>query len=404
MINTTLYSRNACEKDFMKKNIFGKIAVILLVVAMLTVSFVFVGCNDGNGDDFTPDRHYFLGKAKNVIIMIGDGMGQEHLESVKAYYDLDSLYMETLTTFKGEQTTYCRDNAITDSAAAATALSCGVKADKGSIAVVDGMDIPNMSEFATGNSMDVGIIATEVVTGATPAGFTAHADSRKSSSEIYLSQLNSDVDIFITPYDTSFYNTKRDQAIVDAGFTHVKSFADMTPNQYSQEKIFATVSGFDPYGSDKETYPTLAEASLYGINYLDQKSDNGFFMMIEGSLIDKKSHSNQFVDMAKEVRGFDEAVKAVLEWAAADGETLVIVTADHETGGLEYNSGDTFGNNLFTSDDHTADNVFFFTFGLDAEDVTYINQSATTTSLAVIDNIVINNIMRDYISNYRFAR
>ncbi len=389
----------------MKKNILSKLMVVVLLLTLFATLFCFVAC-DKPEESTPPQRYYFLGNAKNVIIMIGDGMGPNHLEATKAYYGVDSLNMETMSTFVGEQTTRSRDEEITDSAAAATALSCGQKTDNGYVARVDKENLENMSEFASGKGMDVGIIATEKITGATPSGFSSHSYSRSNDTNLFNGHVTSEVDIFITQYDETLYNEKRVAAIGENGFEYITTLAELTENKYSSAKIFATVPSFDPYGTDKENCPTLAQASLYAINYLDQKSDNGFFMMIEGSHIDKESHSNDFLGMVGELRAFDEAVKAVLEWAAQDGETLVIVTADHETGGLEYDAGthsnSEFAPYKFTSDDHTADNVFFFTYNFSAEDVKYLTEDGSKS--AVIDNTTICHIMRDYITNYRKAK
>ena len=165
--------------------------------------------------------------------------------------------------------------------------------------------------------------------------------------------------------------------------------ADLTENAYSAEKIFATVDEFAGYGEDGAS---LVDASMFAINYLDQKSENGFFMMIESSYIDKIAHSGDFEDMARELRAFDETVKAVLDWAKQDGETLVIITADHETGGLLYNPGDNFDDTLFKTGEHSGVNVGVFIYGLNGDDL----QGKT-----ILDNIEINHIMRGYITNFR---
>lgn len=378
----------------MKNGFFKKSLAVIVVACLLVVAFSFVACSPTD-TPVTPDRHYFLGSAKNVILLIGDGMGTEHIEATKAYYGLDSLFMETMTTVKGEVTTHSLDSDVTDSAASATAMSCGVKTQNDKVARVGNENVENMAEFCDGKGMDVGIIATEYIGGATPAAFASHSYHRSNGTNIFNGCMTSEVDIFLTQNDEDFYNEKRVSAISENGYTYVTKYADLTENLYSSSKIYATVPAFDTYGEDVDNCPTLAEASLFAINYLDQKSDNGFFMMIEGSHIDKRSHSNDFFGMASELRAFDEAVKTVLDWAKTDGETLVIITADHECGDLIYNPGDTFGDDLFNGDAHTGKNVYFFAYGFDEEG--YPNG-------VVIDNTVINHIMRDYITNYRKAK
>lgn len=382
----------------MKKSLWKILVVSLTLVSIFALTFAFVACNP---TDETPDYsniptpNLFTGSAKNVIMMIGDGMGMEHIETTKAYFNLDSLYMETLSSFRGEVTTHSRNNAVTDSAAAATALSCGVKTDNYSVARVDGANVENMVEFASLFNMDTGIIATESIAGATPSGFASHANDRDDTTDLFNGHITSNVDIYISQYDEDLYDANRTSAISSNGFTYINSLSELTTNKYSSAKIFATVPKFDQYSEDDPTCPTLAEASTYAINYLDQKSDNGFFMMIEASHIDKYSHSNDFFGMVNELRGFDEAVKAVLEWAKQDGETLVIITADHETGALAYNPGDTFGNGLFHKGGHTGANVYFFAYGF--------NEGGYSAGV-VVDNVVLNHIMRDYIANPRKAK
>jgi alkaline phosphatase len=375
-----------------------KALCLALVLCLISTAFCFVACNP---TDETPDYSnipspgIFTGNAKNVIMLIGDGMGPVHIEATKAYFGLDSLYMESMTTINGEVTTRSRNNAVTDSGASATALSCGVKADNYNVARIDGINVENMAEYASLFNMDVGIIATESIVGATPSGFASHANDRNDTDDLYNGHMSSSVDIYMSQYDEDLYTPARTSAIANNGFTHISTLAEMTTNKYSSSKIFATFPKFDQYGEDNPNCPTLAEASTYAINYLDQKSDNGFFMMIEASHIDKYSHDNDFFGMVKEVRAFDDAVKAVLDWAKADGETLVIITADHETGGLVYNPGDTFGNGLFRKGNHTGVNVRFFAIGFNEEG--YGNG-------VLVDNTLLNHIMRDYIANQRKAK
>lgn len=362
----------------MKKS-FTKLASIMLVAMLIVaLSIAFVGCNQGLK---------VTGSAKNIILLVGDGMGLEHLEAVKAYYGLDSLYMETMTDRYFEQTTASRDSAVTDSAAASTALSCGKKTDNGNLAMVDGKKLQNMSEYVAEQKMDMGIVVTEKVTGATPAGFGSHADERSIDSGIFAGYMSSDVDLFIS-YISAVVMTN-EATILEKGFTRFNSVAELTENAYSADKIFATDDEFAGYG---EEGASLKDASMFAINYLDQKSDKGFFAMIESSHIDKLSHNNDFDEMAKEVRAFDETIKAVLEWAKQDGETLVIITADHETGGLQYNPGDPLKDNLFTSRDHTGANVGVFVYGLKDNDL---------QGITALDNTEICDLMRKYIANYK---
>ena len=373
------------QRKFMKKSFVSKFTVALLVLTLVLVSLAFVGCNETS---FKVD-----GGAKNVILLIGDGMGLEHLEATKAYYELDSLYMESMTDYHGEATTACRSNAITDSSAASTALSCGVKTDLKKVARVDDTNVENMDEYVKKYNMDMGIVVTEKVTGGTPSAFASHAYDRSNTSNIFNGYMASGVDIFVSQY-SDVLNEDRENAIIENGFVRFNSVVEMTENAKPTDKIFTTDTEFAGYG---EEGASLVDASVFAINHLDKMSDNGFFLMIESSHIDKHAHDGitedtAFEEVAKEIRAFDETVKAVIEWAKQDGDTIVIITADHETGGLVYNPGDQFGKNLFTSDDHSGVNVGVFIYGLKETDL---------TEVTVLDNTEINAIMRQYIANKR---
>lgn len=364
----------------MKKSFFSKATVVLLVLMLVAFSAVFAGCDDDSA---------FKGSAKNVVLLIGDGMGFEHLELTKAYYGLDSLYMESMTSTHLEVTTHSRNSDITDSSAASTALSCGVKVDNKSVAMLDGKNLENMDEFVAKHNMDMGIVLTERVVGGTPAGFASHSNDRSNTVNVFNGYMASSVDLFISQYNKDTLSATREGMILDKGFNRYNSIAEMTQNAVAKSKIFATTPEFAGYGDDDET---LADASTFALNHLNGMSDNGFFLMIESSHIDKYSHSGNVEDMVKEVRAFDEAVKAVIDWAKQDGNTIVIVTADHETGGLVYNPGDTFGEDLFITKEHTNVNVGAFIYGLNEKDL---------VGATIIDNIDINAIMRNYIINYR---
>ena len=375
----------------MKKSFFSKLLVVALTVTLVAVSLSFVGCNASLKLE---------GSAKNVILLIGDGMGLEHLEATKARYGFDSLYMESLTDFHGEMTTNSLNSEITDSSAASTAFSCGVKTNNKSVAQLNGENLENMDEFVSGHNMDMGIVVTEGITGGTPASFASHAKDRDKVNDIFNGYMASDVDLFISQYDQSLMEANtggfgstltRENNVTDAGFTRLTSKEQLTENAYSANKIFATVNEFNGYGETGGA--NLAEVSSFAINYLDQKSDNGFFLMIESSYIDKHSHKCDFEEVAEEIVAFDRAVQVAIEWAKQDGNTMVIIVADHETGGMVYNPGDDFDDKLFKTGDHSTANVGVFIYGLNGGDA-FDNGK-------VFDNTEIGQIIRQYIKNYR---
>ena len=375
----------------MKKSFFSKLLVVTLMLTLVAVSLSFVACNT---------TLTLEGSAKNVILLIGDGMGLEHLEVAKARYGMESLYMESLTDFHGEMTTKSLNSEITDSSAASTAFSCGVKTNNKSVASLNGENLENMDEYVKGFNMDMGIVVTETIIGGTPSSFASHAKDRDKAKDIFDGYMASDVDLFISEYDQSLMDANtggfgstltRENSVLDAGFTRLTTKEELTENAYTANKIFATVNEFNGYGETGGA--NLAEVSSFAINYLDQKSDNGFFLMIESSHIDKYGHKCDLEEMAKEVIAFDRAIQVAIEWAKQDGNTMVIVVADHETGGLVYNPGDDLDDSIFTTGEHSSANTGVFIYGFNGGD--------TFENGKVFDNTEIGQIIRQYIKNYR---
>ena len=309
----------------------------------------------------TDSEKYFDENIKNVIYLIGDGMGSNHLAKTKQENKV-SLVMDTFD-FKGSSMTRSLSSAVTDSAAGGTALATGERTINGAIGVY--MDDPlsvfsypkNITEICMERGMMTGVITTDETSGATPASFSAHSSDRGNTEDITNDQLTSGFDII--------WGTANGVATkVDAeanGFTYVttydqmmalpegsRSFAQFTNNLWTLEQ------------SDAQT-PNLEQMAGKAIDLLDD-TDEGFFLMIEGAHIDKHSHGNDDESMTESVREFDRTVQLALEYAKADGETLVVVTADHETGAIVKNADGTYS---FTSGSHSSANVPVLVYGSD---------------------------------------
>lgn len=334
-----------------------KIAVIVLIALAILVSMIFAGLGIARAVKISNiEQVEYNGEKLNVILMIGDGMGFNHLKTAEAIYG--DLFMNTATV-KGQVTTYSRNiTKPTDSAASATALATGIKTYNGNIGEYMGKALTSTSEIAKSLDMAVGIIATEGVDGATPSGFSAHTNSRNNLDEILNDQLASNIDVFIGS-NIARYESKKTM-IEDAGYY----FADSMDNlDMSQNKIFASFEEI-PLEDGGITKPTLASLATMTMQKLNQNT-NGFFMMIEESHIDKCSHNNDVIGAMSHVKAYDNAIKAVVEYAEEIGNTIVIVTADHETGGLQYNgeSKDNINDNMYTLTSHSGANVPYFVFG-----------------------------------------
>ncbi|MCR5041037.1 MAG: alkaline phosphatase [Clostridia bacterium] len=299
---------------------------------------------------------------KNVIIMIGDGMGENHLELAKEQgYE---LFMEDAADERGQSETRSFSHKVTDSAAGATALSCGVRNINGQVCVYafDPLGFlvrPKIiTEAAIEHGMKTGVVTSDKTTGATPAGFSVHAKSRDDSELITERQLASDLDLI---WGAAVDCTDK-ETVEASGFTYISTKSEM-------DALGPGSRSFGQFSSDTwrtelpegDESPLLAEMTVKAIELLDA-GDGGFLLMVEGAHIDKNSHrtdgdvyhwDEKAADTANAVKGFDDAIKAAVGFAREDGETLVVVTADHETGDL-YEEDGVY---TFHSGSHTGKNV-----------------------------------------------
>jgi alkaline phosphatase len=295
--------------------------------------------------------------------MIGDGMG---VAQVYAGLTANKGWLN-LERFKsiGFSKTNSANRYITESAAGATAMSIGVKTHNHAIGV-DSSDkpLPTILEIAERNGLSTGLIATTSITDATPAAFAAHVPDRGMQDEIALGFLQSGVDIFIGGGEDHFTKRKDGRNLtVDLqrqGFRVLHNIDDIVKVQDGKIAGFVSDKPWSQGRGDQ-----LKKASLAALNILN-KNKNGFFLMIEGSQIDDGGHENDIKHLTEEMIDFDQTIGAVLDFAARDGQTLVIVTADHETGGLTLTGGDLRTGQVegkFSTSDHTSVMVPVFAFG-----------------------------------------
>jgi len=316
-------------------------------------------------------------KPKNVILMIGDGMG---VAEVFAGLTANGGHL-FLDNFKhvGFSKTQSADKYITDSAAGGTALSTGQKTYNGAIAVnTDTVPIKTILEMAEDKHLATGLISTSAITHATPASFIAHQGSRGSYEDIAADFLKTDIDVFIGGGYKHFAQRadKRDltKDLEKKGYQVLRNMDEIS--KVKSGKLAGLTSD-----EHNEVYPKrkmdLPVSTSTAINILDQNK-NGFFMMVEGSQIDWGGHANNTIYIVNEMLDFDRAIGKALEFAANDGETLIIVTADHETGGMAITDGNMVTGKVkaaFTSGDHTAIMVPVFSYGPGAEEFTGIMEN-----------------------------
>lgn len=312
---------------------------------------------------------------KNIILMIGDGMGLAQV-TAGMYASAAPLALEQFPA-TGLIKTHSAKELITDSAAGATAFSCGCKTYNGAIGMTAGKKpCPTILEQAQSFGLATGLVATSSITHATPASFIAHVAGRQEMENIATFFLKTPVDLFIGGGMKYFTNRKTDQrnlytelqekgvAVSDfsAGALDVAGMPDPA-------RPFAWFSALEEPESVDKGRNYLPVASRIAPAFLARRSAKGFFLMIEGSQIDWACHANKGDEAVQEMLDFDRAIGEVLRFAKEDGNTLVIVTADHETGGMALLRGENNKslNIKFTTDYHTASLVPVFAFGPGAE-------------------------------------
>ncbi len=319
----------------------------------------------------------FSKKPKNIILLIGDGMGVA--QAFSGYTGNGGKLNIFNMPYTGFQMTQSADNYITDSAAGGTALSSGTKTYNGAIGVnPDTIPVKTILESGEERGKATGLVSTCSIVHATPASFIAHVPDRDMYEVIAKDFMKTDIDVFIGGGKQYFEKREDGVNYLDTlksnGYTicdDISKLADVKADK---------LAGFiaDEHGAQM---PERGEAlTIATKKALSMLSDNkkGFFLMVEGSMIDWGGHGNNIEFIMRETIDFDEAVGAAMEFAIKDKNTLVIVTADHETGGLALNGGsitEAVVQAAFTTTNHTAIMVPVYAFGAGAEQFIGIYQN-----------------------------
>lgn len=311
-------------------------------------------------------------KPKNIIFLIGDGMGVSHVFS-GLVANHGNLFIENCRHI-GFSKTQSADKFITDSAAGGTALSCGVKTYNGGIGVnTDTIPVKSILEEAEAHGLATGLVSTSAITHATPASFIAHQKNRGMYEEIAADFLKTDIDVFIgggAKHFTKRADGKNLLEQLEKNGYQIETDINKIKKVKKGKLVGLTADVHN--GRISERGDMLPVATKTALRILDKNSgDKGFFVMVEGSQIDWGGHAGSTVFIAEEMLDFDKAIGKALEFAAKDGETLVVITADHETGGMAITGGD-FESGMvkadFPSGGHSAVMVPVFSYGPGADE------------------------------------
>jgi alkaline phosphatase len=318
---------------------------------------------------------------RRVILCIGDGMGPNQIAMArhKIVGADGKLWMETLPV-AGLMRTFSTDSVITDSAAAVTGMACGVKTNNAMLGMgPDDTWYASILETLSKKGWRTGLVATSTITHATPAGFASHVIDRNNEDVIAEQMLEARVDIlfgggrqFWIPEDAEGSKRKDAKNLIEAarrmGYVVIGSRDEMLDLKYGPVLGLFTMEAMTTYAPE----PMLSEMTQTAIRLLSAGSkewfapEPKFFMMVEGSQIDWAGHAKDTENCIRQTLLFDMAVKEAIDFARRDRHTLVIVTADHETGALILNKDKKNTQKIvgvWNSGDHSGADVAVFAYG-----------------------------------------
>ena len=318
---------------------------------------------------------------RNIIFLIGDGMGTAQIVAarIRAHGAGGWLAMDRMPVI-GHVKTYSADQLVTDSAAAGTALAAAIKTDNMMVAMEpDGTPVRTIMEAAHRKGLATGLVVTATLTHATPAVFAAHLPNRYDEAAVAPQLLNAEVDVLLGGGRSYFLPDNRPGGLrkdgrdiiteaIQGGYRYVD-----TPQALKKVKSGKLLGLFaDGALTTEPPEPSLADMTQRALALLSQNR-HGFFVMIEGSQIDWGGHRNNPEQTVRQTLLFDAAVQVAVEFARRDDHTLVVVTADHETGGMAIVGGRLDGSEVeiaWTTHHHTGVDVPIFAFGPHAIDFT----------------------------------
>lgn len=340
---------------------------------LLPFVLIFAGCASPGKQTVDTQVVKFSERPKNIILLIGDGMALSQVSAGIYWMGVGKTAFERFPVVGFHKSHSC-DDLVTDSAAGATAFSCGQKTLNNAIGVLPPNNKPctTILEDLDARGYATGMVVTCSAPHATPASFIAHREIRAFTEDIALDYLKTPFDCFIGGGE-HFFNDRPDKlnledTLAKRGYVIRRGTGfGKLPLDGSAPFMLFTADREPPTASAMRRY--LPPATRVACNFLQKRSEKGFFLMVEGSQIDWACHANDATWLRAEMLDFDSAIKQALEFAASNGETLVLVTGDHECGGLALTEGPDRKSfkPVFSCKLHTAALVPVFAYGPKAE-------------------------------------
>ncbi|MFC2105053.1 alkaline phosphatase [Candidatus Bipolaricaulota bacterium] len=335
------FSSPACGRDSHRKRGYSAHPVIIILISVLCLlSLSLLVTAEQTSSQL----------ARSVILMIGDGMGAEHVKAARwsSVGPAGLLVMDQLEMQDGWIRTDNSSDVTTDSAAAATALASGVKTRKERLGVdASGQPLATILELAKSAGKSVGLVTTVQLSHATPAAFAVHNEDRDERLEIALQLMDAGVDVLLGGGGRDFLPYREDggcgwfgqrldgrnlfeEALIE-GYDFICEAEDLLAVELGEGDrilgIFGNSGMSPPYS------PSLSDMTTLAVELLS-KAPDGFFLMVEAGQIDWAAHDNEAEEVIELTLGFDAAVAVALNYVQSAGDVLLIVTSDHETGGM----------------------------------------------------------------------
>lgn len=283
---------------------------------------------------------------KNIVIMIGDGMGPAYTSAYRYYKDnpdtqeieqtvFDRLLVGTSSTYPARVSGY-----VTDSAASATALATGTKTYNGAISVdTNKQPIATIMEKAKALGLSTGVAVTSQINHATPAAFLSHNESRRNYDELAHSYLKTDTDVMLGG-GQKYFPASLIKKFEAKGYQYLSDFNQL--DSVKQGKVIGLFAEVQlPWAIDDSDSNKLSKMTMKALDLLSQ-NERGFVLLVEGSLIDWAGHNNDVVTAMGEMEAFANAIEVVEQYIRNNNDTLMVVTADHDTGGLSIGANEEY--------------------------------------------------------------